>query len=69
MNPTYEDPFDNNASQKQLKTDRMFGFIYLVRSHIPSNHFLFHFLFPQIQRGLPPYEQPQKKRRWHFHYL
>ena len=44
MNPTYEDPFDNNASQKQLKTDRMFGFIYLVRSHIPSNQ-IFYFIF------------------------
>lgn len=45
MNPTYEDPFDNNASKKQLKTDRIFSIIYLIRSHVPSNQVFYFFFF------------------------
>ena len=44
MNPTYEDPFDNNASKAQLSTDKIFSYIYLVRCLMPSNQ-LFYFIF------------------------
>ena len=44
MNPTYEDPFDNNASKAQLSTDKIFSYIYLVRCLMPSNQ-IFYFIF------------------------
>ena len=44
MNPTYEDPFDNNASKAQLSTDKTFSYIYLVRCLMPSNQ-VFYFIF------------------------
>ena len=44
MHPTYEDPFDNNASKAQLGTDKLFSFIYLIRSRMPSNQ-IFYLIF------------------------
>ena len=40
----YEDPFDNNASQAELRTEKIFSFIYLIRTYIPTNQ-LFYLLF------------------------
>ena len=52
MNPSYEDPFDNNASKEQLRTDKIFSFIYIIRSHIPSNQ-IFYLLFFIFKYNIP----------------
>ena len=44
MQQIYEDPFDNNATQAQLSTDKLFSYIYMIRSKMPSNQ-IFYLIF------------------------